>query len=385
MSTAATSLTRTQCVKTFSAEVCSPADIDPLVQMAQRAETPASPRIDPRLFLRSLSKRWDARILVVRCGSEIAGGVFTKERKIAGVPIGIVYANGSLGDLVLAEVENREAVFRTALEKLLGSRRMRAVRLVVPPDGYEVTIARDVAQSMGWDCSLAPVEWNHGSLPLPETYEAFLNSLGPRTRRNFRYYRRKFEDDKHQFIPQLSTAEMGAALKALRAQCSISSSPTAANQKLKWAVGEDRPFACGLKNEHGEWLSLAVGFHDPKGATLLLQQNNDLDFERSSLSIVLRGYLIESLIQGGVRELTFWGGPSGALSRYVKFTPGTIVCLDSPGRGWKTVRSFVRFLAPTLPRRMRENVDWIAPRPGPVLIPRLIAVRVASGPPPFVG
>jgi hypothetical protein len=95
---------------------------------------------------------------------------------------------------------------------------------------------------------------------------------------------------------------------------------------------------------------------------MLMQQNNDLDFEHNSLSLVLRGYLIESLIQANFQELIFWGGPGGALIRYVNFVPGTSVFLDSRGYIWKLLRWFVRILTPAVPRNIREVLNWIAPK-----------------------
>jgi hypothetical protein len=346
----------------LSADVWPSAAIDQLAELVRRVMPQDPSAIDPRSFLRSLSSDWIARVLVVRCGSEIVGVTFTKEKKIAGIPTGVIYADGGLGNLVLAEREDQEAVLRAALEKLLGSRRIQALRLVVPPDGYEIRVARDVATSRGWDSGETPLFWNHARLPLPASYDAFLNSLGPRTRRNFRYYRKKFEDAKHRYVPQLSAAELHAAANHLRKKCSIQSSRREVDRKLNWVDAEDRPFACGLRSQDGEWLSVAAGFCGPTGATMLMQQNNDLDFERNSLSLVLRGYLIESLIQANFQELIFWGGPGGALIRYVNFVPGTSVFLDSRGYVWKLFRWFVRILTPAVPRNMRETLNWIAPK-----------------------
>ena len=64
----------------------------------------------------------------------------------------------------------------------------------------------------------------------------------------------------------------------------------------------------GLKHRNGEWLSVIGGVYRPGAGVLLLQLNRDREFPRDSLSMVLRGYLIESLIQQGMREFIVWAG-----------------------------------------------------------------------------
>jgi hypothetical protein len=208
-----------------------------------------------------------------------------------------------------------------------------------------------------------PLFWNHACLRLPSSYAEFLTSLGARTRRNYRYYRRQFDAAGHRFVPGLSAEQAREAAHFLRKHCSISSSSRDINRKLNWVAHENRPWICGLKSREDEWLALAAGFRSDRQATLLLQLNNDLSFERDSLSLVLRSYLIESLIQARFEHLMFWGGPSGALNRYVQFVPGVTLSLDSSARGWKIVRSFARRLAPALPQYLRRDFNWIAPAP----------------------
>ena len=62
------------------------------------------------------------------------------------------------------------------------------------------------------------------------------------------------------------------------------------------AVG-DRLLAMGLRHRNGEWLIVMCGVYRPGAGVLLLQLNNDRDFPRDSLSVVMRAYLIESLIR----------------------------------------------------------------------------------------
>ncbi len=130
------------------------------------------------------------------------------------------------------------------------------------------------------------------------------------------------------------------------------------------AAAADRPLAVGLKHRNGEWLSVICGVYRPMAGVLLLQLNDDRRFPRDSLSVVLRGYLIESLIRQGMKEFTIWTGSAPPLSRYVTYLPTVGVYIDSPGYTWRLVRGLVSIMGPMLPRRLQPDVRWIAPFSG---------------------
>jgi hypothetical protein len=123
----------------------------------------------------------------------------------------------------------------------------------------------------------------------------------------------------------------------------------------------DRPLAVGLKHRNGEWLSIIGGVYRPAAGVLLLQLNNDREFPRDSLSVVLRGYLIESLIHQGMKEFIIWAGTAPPLSRYVTYIPTLGIYLDSPEYKWRLVRGLVSKFGPWLPRQLKQDASWIAP------------------------
>ena len=92
---------------------------------------------------------------------------------------------------------------------------------------------------------------------------------------------------------------------------------------------------------------------------MLLQVNDDLGYERCSLSLVLRGYFIESLIQHGFHNLIFWAGVGGALANYVEFAPGTMIHIDSLHPGWRFVQQAAKYISPALPRNMQRDMGWL--------------------------
>ena len=129
------------------------------------------------------------------------------------------------------------------------------------------------------------------------------------------------------------------------------------------AATADRPLAVGLKHRNGEWLSVICGVYRRAAGVLLLQLNNDRDFPRDSLSVVLRGYLIESLIHQGMKELIIWAGTAPPLSRYVTKIPTLGIYLDSPEYKWRLLRRLVSKFGPWLPRQIKLEASWIAPFP----------------------
>lgn len=120
-----------------------------------------------------------------------------------------------------------------------------------------------------------------------------------------------------------------------------------------------QPLLVGLRDKNGELLSLMAGWRHSDSATLLFQLNNDRQYPHDSLSTVLRAYLFESLIETGVRETIFWGGTSGALSRYSEIIPGIQVYVDSCAFTWRIARSLVASVVDSLPWRLRIRAEWV--------------------------
>src|SRR5215472_818320 len=161
--------------------------------------------LNPRFFLASISKRkWRPCVCVVSQGERIAGLLYFKEALVAGIRTRVALGDDSLGSMVVADPAERESVIRSALKAL--RKRMLAVRLLIPPD--RVALLRGVEESAAFGIYRAK---RHAHLELRRTYDEFLTSLGSRTRRNFRNYRRKSELAGHEFVPELAFSDFCAA------------------------------------------------------------------------------------------------------------------------------------------------------------------------------
>jgi hypothetical protein len=290
----------------------------------------------------------------------MVGIVYAKQRRLAGLSTGIVYADGSLGHMVVADPLDHEDVLAVALQQLFASAGVRGVRLVIPPNGPEQRAVTRAHAAMGLDVAYTRVA-NHARLLLPHSYQEFLHGLGAQTRRNFRRYRCHFETAGHRYIEHLSADEFRQAAWALQTKSRIPSARRAIERSVNMMAAVDRPMAVGLRHRSGEWLSVAGGWYDASRVTLFLQLNQDRAFADLSLSVVLRAHLIDMLIRQGRRELVFWAGTAPPLSRYASCVPAVGVHLDLPTHGWRTIRSVLARLGAWMPRRMAAEVRWIAP------------------------
>jgi hypothetical protein len=340
-----------------------------IYQLRDTAGRWLQPDADPKFFLASVSKGWKARVVAVRRAGELVGIVYAKERIIAGIPTGIVYADGSLADITVADPLDRQNVFRIAVDTLLRFPTIRGVRVRILRSGCEVAAIRELIASRPLDTHYSRIKhgspsiWkHHAHLLLPDKYEEqFLMGLGGATRHNFRYYRRRFEASGHSFIDHLSMEELRSGALALGPKSTFTGRPLEVEQALNVVAAARQPLVIGLKHHNGEWLSVIGGWYRPRGAVLLVQFNNNRDFGPDSLSIVLRAYLIEMLIRQGLEELVIWGGTGPPLSRYVRYVPTICVSLDVRRYSWRMARFFVSTAGPWLPRRFASVAQWVAP------------------------
>jgi hypothetical protein len=314
----------------------------------------------PEFFLASLSNQWKPRVAVVYDDSHIAGIIYWKERVIAGVPLGIYYGDGTIGGMLVAPLSHEEEIFRAGIQYLSSRPSVRGIRLRISPGSAQSQVIRTHHTFSNAEVHISRIR-NHARLPLAGSYPAFLAGLGPTLRRNFRYYRRRFEAAGHQFRASMTTDQMHHAAWDLREKCSISGSSDALKRLLNMVSASDHPMALGLLDKSGKWLAVAGGVFRHDGAMMFFQLNNDLEFEKDSLSLVLRAYLIEALIERGARELLFWAGVGGPLRSYVSFLPVIEVQIDRPSIGWRLTRRLIRRISPYFSDRYAADLKAIAP------------------------
>jgi hypothetical protein len=346
----------------------SAAEIRELAEVASQLAQRDEPMLDPAFFLASVSKGWAPKVVLVHTGRDVAGILYARERVISGISTGVVYADGSLDGMLLARERHRQDALRVALETLLSSPGIRGLRLRLLRDSGDLDSIGQLVISRSLDVQYSLIEhdvsplWKyHAHLPLAESYDRFLNRLGSTTRHNFRYYRRRFEAAGHRFVDRLSVDELRSAALELAPKSKLVTSwrQMEIEDGLKMVAAAGRPLAIGLKHRDGEWLSVIGGWYRPGGAVLCFQCNNDCNFGPDSLSIVLRAYLIESLIAQSLEELVIWADTRPPLSRYVSYAPAVGVRLDLPTCSWRVARLLISTAKPFLPSRLAAVAHWI--------------------------
>jgi hypothetical protein len=341
------------------AVLSSPTEIGQLDHAVRRLMPDRDIALQPGFFLATVTDNWRPRVVVVSRGEAILGLVYAKELEIARVPTGLLYTDGRLNNLVAADSVDREEIIRVAIQSLFALPRVRGLRFVIPPAGFEV---RAVASTQ----SLVPVDIGcfstsaHARLPLPGTYEEFLQSLGYKTRRNFRYYRRKFEAAGHTYHENVPLLDVRHTAVELYKKSRLRKSRREIDWDLNVIAATDRPWAVGLRHRNGEWLSFAAGWHSAGRATMLFQLNNDREYGDASLSVVLRAHLIEALIGKGTPELMFWSGCAPPLARYVTSIPAIRVHLDTPTPGWRLMRAAIEMAQSHLSEWIGNKLTLIA-------------------------
>lgn len=293
----------------------------------------------PSVFLASVSpQRWRPLLVVVRKGQRIAGVLYCKERVVAGIRTRMAFGYDALGAMVAAHPEETESVISCGVRALL--QHMVAVRFLVPSD--RLLLLMGIQKNA--DVSLYRSKNCNGHLELPRTYDEFLVKLGPRTRRNFRYYRRKSELAGNEFGPVPEFSDFVAAARRLLPKAAFPTPQHELDRHLAMIEAMPSRMLIALRRMGGEWIGLAGGWYVGHRAILIMQLN-DRTFDRESISLVLRSYLIEALINRGFRELVFWGGSSSPLKFYATYPDVFLMCLDAQSppwrlgrRAWATVR-----------------------------------------------
>lgn len=346
----------------YSATLCSSAaSIRSLSDKAKQLLLDRHSTFHPNFFLASVSeKHWEPLAVAVTYNNRVVGIVYFKERLFCGCRTGVIYSDTTLGLNVVSEPVHREHVLNVAVRLLLTSGRARALRAVVPRDRFNLQTVSTLASSMDMDTVSFHVA-NHSRLELPSSYDDFLNGLGARTRRNFRYYRRRFEAAGGCYVGSVPLEHFCAAALQLRGTSSIPADADGIKRALKMLATISDPILVGLRARDGNWLSVAGGWRDGGQATVLFQMNNDRGHQRDSVSQVLRSYLIEELISRGTHEIVFWAGTSAPLARYAERIPALALYVDSRNPAWRLLRRIVSSIAARLPRPWREFGHWITP------------------------
>jgi len=353
-----TSVIRTSAAqgKAYSAALIS--DQCEILKLAQWTDQMSS----PQLFLASvLTSSWKPWAVAVSHHGRSAGVLYCKERLIGGIGTGIVFGDDALGMMTSAPTGEAGAVISCAFQAL--ARKMRAIRFVLRP---EHAIAFEPAQT-GADVVIRSTAPN-AHLDLPATYEELLNKVGSRTRRNLRYYRRKSESAENRFSPQLPLDEFRAAAHQLRPNAAFTQSVPRLEKYHVMIEATPTRLLAGLRDRTGAWISLVGGWGIGQRAFVLLQMN-DRGHARDSISVVMRAYLLELLIEQGYREVVFLGGTVPPLSCYCRYPECSLLFVDRASLSWRVARAAMSAINAVAPQALASQVAYLVPTDSGTLHP----------------
>ena len=310
----------------------------------------------PRFFLASLLPRHCRPcVVVVSQGPRVAGLLYAGERLVAGIPVGIVLGDDTLDTMVVARPEEMESVMRCAVQTLL--KHKAALRFRVPPQRLAFLQAESAKADAG---NHFYPEVRHAHLELPRTYDEFLAKVRRPTRHNLYRYRRRSELVGNEFWADQPFTDFCAAARRLLPKAARPPAKSRFEQSLAMIEATRSRLLIGLRRRGGDWISLAGGWCVGDRA-FLVSQLNDRTCGRESVSLVLRSYLIEQLINRGIRELVFWNGTLAPLNLYTAHREEVMVYIDSRSFPWRLVHQACISLAKFAPVTFGTWLRWEAP------------------------
>jgi hypothetical protein len=250
------------------------------------------------------------------CGTEalslenLLGCVLFLEYRFGSWKTGLITTGDSSGiRTVLGPAGDRSHIAAVAAAAML--KQARLVLVSFKQDGSSLSeVAFPDELSALWAVQVREVQ-DH--LPLLNSYEATLATLGRRTRNHLRYYRRRLQEELScEFVPDVRSCIQESELVALN---SSSLDPlTAEIFEHQYRSTADLPggFVCGVRTREGRWLSLAGGWRQ-QTTSLVQWQMNAAGYEKLSLGTAFRAFLLEYEIEHGSTKLCFHNGTSHSM------------------------------------------------------------------------
>jgi hypothetical protein len=273
------------------------------------------------------------------------GAVLIYEYKVVGRGTGVLATDDVTGErTVIAPPGMRAAIAEIACRKLLEDGAKLALVSLAGDIETERPRVVDSGQS-GPACRIATRKrLVPRYLPLAETFEATLATLGKHTRRNLRYYRRRVQIDfGAEFVPHVEISR-DEFLEMNRASTNPLPAATAAwrYESIQQLVS---PVFCGVRAGDGTWLSLIGGRRRP-GAVDIDWQMNLAGMPRYSLCTAMRAFLLEYEVSRGTTKLFFEGGTPHPMRHSFACTDAVDVIVHQRSAGAWLLRRFARWVFP---------------------------------------
>ncbi len=269
----------------------------------------------PDYFLPRVGSSRVPRVVACYEGGKLMGVLYAEELRICGVRTGWAFGGDFMGrGLVLAAPEREAEVVAIATEHLL-SNGIHALRFTWRASGHEMLPVLAIQKSKVQVWCKSEYKDEGDWLRLAPSYEEFLTRLGSHTRRNLRYYRRKAEAQGYTYVPSLLPQEYHAAIVRLNDVADYPTHPGRNQRDDRFFEHFPNHILAGLRGPDGHLVSV-IGAVRSGTHLHVLTQLNDESLRKLSISLVLRGYLIEDLIRDSFTSIHFVNGTSRMLGRF---------------------------------------------------------------------
>jgi hypothetical protein len=159
-------------------------------------------------------------------------------------------------------------------------------------------------------------------MPLDEGFSHFLERLGRSTRRNVSRSLQQAAEENIEF--RFTSGTAASAESTLRKLAAKNMPFRQSFNKIasieRFVATRPRPYQASLTHHNGRLISVAGGFIEGDLALIAYQLNHRADRDASP-SLMLRSFLVQRLIDEGVRSLAFIGSCAGLLLHYCQPVP----------------------------------------------------------------
>jgi hypothetical protein len=264
--------------------------------------------LNPVHFLAATDSTRRSCSVVVWRGDRLIGLMYATQHYLKGIATGYAIGGDYSGrGLLLCSAPEESLVLRESVRQMVSDGVHSLHLRFLPRDGK-------LAKVKGLKYKTFDAVIPGDLLQLQPDYEDFLSTLGKHTRRNIRACIRKTEQIGIAFVPSLSKEEYDCAVERLNSETDFPADPLklARDERLLLLHDGER---MGLRAEDGTIIAVMCGFRQGDRFHLMTQLN-DSNYERLSLSLVLRAYVTKHLIENGLAYLHFMGGSSLSFGRY---------------------------------------------------------------------
>lgn len=282
---------------------------DELRGLRERIGVLADVLLDPIHFLAATDGSRRSCSVACWCDGTFMGVVYATEHFFKGLGSGYAVGGDFTGrGLLLCAPEDEACLLKEGVRHITANGVHSLHLRFLPKDSRRIALK---GLKMKYLDAVIPGD----RISLGPSYEEFLSGLGKHTRRNVRAYMRKTTEVGIDFVSSLTREEYEDGVARLNAGSSFPAEVAHLARDERLLALHSGGQRLGLRAPDGSLVSILCGFRQGDRFHLLTQLN-DSNYERFSLSLVLRGHTINHLIETGHSELQFMGGSSLSFGRF---------------------------------------------------------------------